>query len=111
MATVWYRVRDLDAGRAFFRDRLGFEEVFVDFDDGWSRLRHGGMEIALAEGDPAESSGVAHVDVEDVKADAERLRGEGVEVGVVFELHGQIRIVDVFDPDGNRVQLAQSLDG
>lgn len=111
MATVWYRVRDLDAGRAFFRDRLGFEEVFVDFDDGWSRLRHGDMEIALAEGDPAESSGVAHVDVDDVKAHAERLREEGVEVGVVFELHGQIRLVDVFDPDGNRVQLAQSLDG
>jgi predicted enzyme related to lactoylglutathione lyase len=47
------------------------------------------------------------IDVEDVKADAERLRGEGVEVGVVLELAGQMRIVDVFDPDGNRVQLAQ----
>ena len=52
MATVWYRVRDLDAGRAFYRDVLGFEEVFVDFDDGWSRLQHGAMEIALAEGEP-----------------------------------------------------------
>ena len=109
MATVWYRVRDLDRARAFYRDVLGFEEVFVDFDDGWSRLTHGEMEIAVAEGDPAESSGVAHIDVEDVKADAERLRGEGIEVGVVLELHGQIRLVDVFDPDGNRIQLAQSL--
>jgi catechol 2,3-dioxygenase-like lactoylglutathione lyase family enzyme len=109
VTTVWYRVNDLDAGRAFFRDVLGFDEVFVDFDDGWSHLRHGEMEIALAEGDPADSSGVAHVDVEDVKAEAERLREGGVEVGVVFELHGQIRLVDVFDPDGNRIQLAQSL--
>ena len=109
MATVWYRVRDLDRARAFYRDVLGFEEIFVDFEDGWSRLTHGEMEIALAEGDPGESSGVAHVDVEDVKADAQRLRDEGVEVGVVFELHGQIRLVDVFDPDGNRIQLAQSL--
>ena len=109
MATVWYRVRDLDAGRAFYRDVLGFEEMFVDFEDGLSRLKHGQMEIALAEGEPDQSSGVAHVDVADVKSDAERLRSEGVEVGVVFELHGQIRLVDVFDPDGNRVQLAQSL--
>lgn len=109
MATVWYRVRDLDAGRAFYRDVLGFEEVFVDFDDGWSRLTHGAMEIALAEGDPTESSGVAHVDVADVKGEADKLREAGVEVGVVFELHGQIRLVDVFDPDGNRIQLAQSL--
>ena len=110
MAAVWYRVRDLDRALAFYRDTLGFEEVFVDFDDGWSRLRHGQMEIALAEGDPEESGGVAHVDVADVKAVAERLRAAGIEVGVVLELHGQIRLVDVFDPDGNRVQLAQSLD-
>jgi catechol 2,3-dioxygenase-like lactoylglutathione lyase family enzyme len=111
VAAVWYRVRDLDRARAFYRDTLGFEEVFVDFDDGWSRLRRGEMEIALAEGDPDEDGGVAHVDVPDVKQEAERLREAGVEVGVVLELHGQIRLVDVFDPDGNRVQLAQSLDG
>jgi catechol 2,3-dioxygenase-like lactoylglutathione lyase family enzyme len=109
MATVWYRVRDLDQARAFYRDVLGFEEIFVDFDDGWSRLTHGEMEIALAEGEPDENGGVAAVDVEDVKGDAERLRAAGVEVGVVLELHGQIRLVDVFDPDGNRIQLAQSL--
>ena len=29
------------------------------------------------------------------------------EVGTVLELAGQMRLVDVFDPDGNRVQLAQ----
>jgi catechol 2,3-dioxygenase-like lactoylglutathione lyase family enzyme len=110
VATVWYRVRDLDKARAFYRDTLGFEELFVDFDEGWSRLRHGEMEIAVADGDPAESTGVAHVDVPDVKSDAERLRAQGIEVGVVFELHGQIRLVDVYDPDGNRIQLAQSLD-
>ena len=67
------------------------------------------MEIALAEGEP-EEGGVAHVDVEDVKAEADRLRAAGVEVGVVLELSGEIRLVDVFDPDGNRIQLAQTLD-
>jgi len=66
------------------------------------------MLIALGEGDPVEA-GVAMVDVADVKADAERLRDEGVEVGVVLELTGQLRLVDVFDPDGNRIQLAQVL--
>jgi catechol 2,3-dioxygenase-like lactoylglutathione lyase family enzyme len=106
--TVWYHVRDLDAGRAFYRDRLGFEETYFDADARWSRLRRGEMEIALAEGEPVEA-GVAHVDVPDVKAEAERLRGEGVEVGVVVELHGQMRLLDVFDPDGNRIQLAQEL--
>jgi catechol 2,3-dioxygenase-like lactoylglutathione lyase family enzyme len=108
-ATVWYRVRDLDAARAFYRDVLGFEEAFVDSDDRWARLVHGEMEVALAEGEPEEDGGVAHVDVPDVKAEAERLRAAGIDVGVVFELTGEIRLVDVFDPDGNRIQLAQSL--
>ena len=109
MATVWYRVRELDAARAFYRDMLGFEETFVDWNDRWAKLVHGEMEVALAEGAPEVEGGVAHVDVVDVKAEAERLRAAGVEVGVVFELTGEIRLVDVFDPDGNRVQLAQSL--
>src|SRR3712207_7802045 len=46
---------------------------------------------SLAQGEPDAEGGVAHVDVEDVKAEAERLRAEGVQVGVVFELHGEMR--------------------
>ena len=108
MVTVWYRVRDLDAARAFYKDKLGFDETYVDWDNRWARLERGGMEIALAEGEPDEG-GVAHVDVPDVLAEADRLRRHGVDVGVVFELHGEIRLLDVFDPDGNRIQLAQEL--
>ena len=106
---VWYQVRDLDAARRFYREELGFEETFFDGEGRWSKLERGGMEIALAEGEPAPDGPVAHVDVADVKAEAERLRGDGVEVGVVFELHGEIRLLDVFDPDGNRIQLAEDV--
>ena len=105
---VWYQVRDLDAGRAFYTGTLGFEQVHTD--DDWIGLVRGPMEIGLAQGEPHDEGGVATIDVEDVKAEAERLRTAGVEVGVVLELHGQMRILDVFDPDGNRVQLAQVLD-
>jgi catechol 2,3-dioxygenase-like lactoylglutathione lyase family enzyme len=105
---VWYRVRDFDAGRDFYKRVLGFEETFVDWSDRWSQLERGEMAIAIAEGEPTEG-GVATVDVEDVKATAERLRSEGVDVGVVLELAGQMRLVDVFDPDGNRIQLAQAM--
>jgi catechol 2,3-dioxygenase-like lactoylglutathione lyase family enzyme len=105
---VWYRVRDLEAARAFYTGKLGFTETYVDDEGTWVNLERNGMEIALAEGEP-EEGGVAHVDVEDVKAAAEELRKQGVEVGVVFELHGEMRLLDVFDPDGNRLQLAQEL--
>jgi catechol 2,3-dioxygenase-like lactoylglutathione lyase family enzyme len=108
---VWYHVRDLDSARAFYREKLGFTETFVDDEGSWAKLERGGMEVGLAEGEPQEDGGVAHVDIEDVKAAAEELRAQGVEVGVVFELHGEMRLLDVFDPDGNRLQFAQELRG
>jgi len=107
--TVWYHVRDLDGARQFYRDTLGFQETGVDFSERWSLLKHGEMEIGLAEGEPRDDGGVAHVDVDDLKTEADRLRGLGVEVGIVFELQGEMRLLDVYDPDGNRVQLAQEL--
>jgi catechol 2,3-dioxygenase-like lactoylglutathione lyase family enzyme len=107
--TVWYYVRDLDQGRRFYREALGFEEVAVDFSERWSHLRRGGMEVGLAEGAPQPNGAVAHVDVPDIKAEAHRLRADGIDVGIVFELQGEMRLLDVYDPDGNRVQLAQEL--
>jgi len=106
---VWYRVRDLDAARRFYRDLLGFDETSVDFEERWALLRHGEMEIGLVEGEPDPDGPVAHVDVADAKAEAERLRVAGVEVGIVLELQGEIRLLDVYDEDGNRIQLAQEL--
>jgi catechol 2,3-dioxygenase-like lactoylglutathione lyase family enzyme len=106
--TVWYHVRDLDEGRRFYRELLGFEELTADFGERWSTLRRGEMEIGLAEGEP-QDDGVAHVDVADLKHEADRLREAGVEVGIVLELTGEMRLLDVYDPDGNRIQLAQEL--
>lgn len=106
--TVWYHVRDLDEGRRFYRELLGFEELSVDLEERWSTLRRGEMEIGLAEGAPSED-GVAHVDVADLRQEADTLREAGVEVGIVLELTGEMRLLDVYDPDGNRIQLAQEL--
>jgi catechol 2,3-dioxygenase-like lactoylglutathione lyase family enzyme len=108
---VWYHVRDLDAGRAFYTGKLGFTETYLDADGRWAKLERNGMEIGLAEGEPQEDGGVANVNVEDVKTAADELRKQGVEVGVVFELHGEMRLLDVFDPDGNRLQFAEELSG
>ena len=103
---VWYFVRDFERGRDFYKRLLGFDETYVDWDDKWAKLERGEMRIAISEGEPSEG-GVAMVDVEDAKHAAQALREQGVEVGTVLDLAGQLRIVDVFDPDGNRVQLAQ----
>ena len=104
---IWYRVRDLDAARAFYAGPLGFtvDELAEDF----VRLSRGRTVIGLAPGEPEAECGVAMIDVDDIKADAERLREQGVDVGVVLELHDAMRIVDVFDPDGNRIQLGEEI--
>jgi len=106
--TVWYQVRDLDVARRFYRDQLGFTETFFDGVNAWSRLERNGMDIALTTGEPHEG-GVAHVEVDDVKAEAERLRAQGVDVGVVVELHGEMRLLEVVDPDGNRIELGEDV--
>jgi catechol 2,3-dioxygenase-like lactoylglutathione lyase family enzyme len=104
---IWYQVRDLDQARAFYKDMLGFTETYAD--DDWASLEHGEMRIALAEGEPQPEGPVASVDVEDIKGEADRLRAKSVDIGTVLEIHDQVRVVDVFDPDGNRLQLVQQL--
>ena len=107
--SIWYRVRDLEAARAFYRERLGFEEAYVDQEDRWARLVRGNTELAIAEGEREEAEAVLTLDVTDIKLEAERLREAGVEVGTVLEIPGTIRLLDVFDPDGNRVQLSEEI--
>ena len=104
---IWYRVRDLDAARAFYAGTLGFtvDELAED----WVRVSRGKTVLGLAPGEPDPEGGVAMIDVDDIKAEAERLRQEGVEVGVVLELHDTMRIADVYDPDGNRIQLGEEV--
>ena len=104
---IWYQVRDLDAARDFYTGKLGFTETYSDED--WAKLERGEMRIAIAQGDPQPDGPVASVDVEDIKGEADRLRDEDVEIGTVLELHNDVRVVDVFDPDGNRLQLVEQL--
>ncbi|HKG42840.1 MAG TPA: VOC family protein [Gaiellaceae bacterium] len=109
---IWYRVSDLDAARAFYRDTLGLTETFVDQGERWASFERGVTEIVIGEAaeERADADGpVATIDVEDVKSERERLAAVGVEVGTVLELHGAMRLLDVFDPDGNRIQLAEDL--
>jgi catechol 2,3-dioxygenase-like lactoylglutathione lyase family enzyme len=112
---IWYHVSDLDSARSFYTTHLGFQEVYVDEEDRWVRLQRDGVEIAISDDEfqggatSAEGEVVATVVVEDIKAEAERLRAAGVNIGVVVEIPGTIRLLDVFDPDGNRLQLSEDL--
>ena len=109
--SIWYRVSDLDSARALYVVMLGFREAYLVEEDRWARLVRGNVEVALAEGEQVDAAdeAVVTVDVADLKAEAERLRGDGVKIGVVLEIPGTIRLLDVFDLDGNRLQLSQDI--
>ena len=91
------------------------EQVYKDEEDRWARMVRDGLEIALAEGEfegggeEGEEDVIATLEVTDIKAEADRLREAGLNVGVVLEIPGAIRLLDVFDPDGNRIQLSEDV--
>ncbi len=108
--SIWFAVRDLDSTTAFYEETFGFEEVYRDDEARWVRLLRNGVEVELAEEKQGgETDLVLMLEVADVKAEAERLRAAGVQVGTVVEIPSTIRLLDVFDPDGNRIQLTQDL--
>ncbi len=108
---IWYRVQDLDRAERFYVDLLGFEDLYRDEKDRWMRLGRDEVEVHVAESDAAkpDTDTALAIEVEDVKAESARLREAGVNVGVVLEIPGAIRILDVFDPAGNRIQLTQDV--
>jgi predicted enzyme related to lactoylglutathione lyase len=112
---IWYRVTDLEAAQDFYIRTFGFEQVYKDEEDRWARMVRSSLEIALAEGEfegggeGGEEDVIATLEVTDIKAEADRLREAGVNVGVVLEIPGAIRLLDVFDPDGNRIQLSEDV--
>jgi predicted enzyme related to lactoylglutathione lyase len=109
--SIWFVVRDLDSTAAFYEETFGFEEVYRDDEGRWVRLVRDGVEVELAEEEQGGTGSelVLMLEVEDVKAEADRLRAAGVQVGTVLEIPSTIRLLDVFDPDGNRIQLTQDL--
>jgi len=59
---VWYRVRDLDAGSAFYTGTLGFDEVFRDVDHDGNQQNHRPERVlAPREASPFERARWGHV--------------------------------------------------
>lgn len=113
--TLSSSVKDLDASIAWFRDILGFEEVFKVAEAGWAEVSSPaeGVSIGLAQTDAGvEGSGgsVPVFGVVDIEAARAELETKGVEfAGDTVELPGMVKLATFFDPDGNRYMFAQSL--
>lgn len=113
--TLSSSVKDLDASIAWFRDMLGFEEMFKVAEAGWAEVSTPaeGVSIGLDQTDAdVEGSGgsVPVFGVVDIDAARAELEAKGVEfAGDTVELPGMVKLATFFDPDGNRYMFAQSL--
>ena len=114
--TLSTSVQDLDASITWFKDILGFEEVFKVSEAGWAEVSTPaeGVSIGLEQGDEATGSGGATpvFGVVDIDAARAELEAKGVAFeGATRELPGMVKLATFFDPDGNRYMFAQSLVG
>jgi catechol 2,3-dioxygenase-like lactoylglutathione lyase family enzyme len=120
--SVRYIVDDVDAGIAFYRDRLGFELVmhpappFAMLSRGDLVLLlsapsgQGGGGQAMADGTSPEPGGWNRfqIEVPDLEAEVERLRAAGARFRneIVIGIGGDQILLE--DPSGNLVELFQS---
>jgi predicted enzyme related to lactoylglutathione lyase len=109
MAFVAYSVRDVPAAIAFYRDVMGLTPG-DSFSDHWAEFDVGGTTFGIGNGEPLGitpgTSFSAVFEVDDIRADRERLIAAGVPVS---EIHESPICFSVFvtDPDGNRFGIHQ----
>jgi catechol 2,3-dioxygenase-like lactoylglutathione lyase family enzyme len=117
LAHICFRVSDLEASLAFYRDHLGLKPAF-DFKDERGRcvgvyLHVGGrsfLELFAADAvEEAPHQSYQHfcLEVEDIEGTAKGLRSRGIEVTAVTMGADGSWQAWLSDPDGNRIELHQ----
>jgi CreA protein len=114
---AWYTVRDFERAGKFYRDVLGLKPVFGSADMGWQEFQvgegptHLAISRAEASSPPAGAGGGAVVvlavgDVEQTRAElvAKDVRCEKVQV-----IPNVVKLCTFYDPEGNQLQLAQTV--
>ena len=107
-------VTDLDAAIAWYRDVLGFELLYRADEIGWCELSTHipGVNVGLSENrEVPQGGGATNVwTVGDIDAGKAWLDQHGVrQDGPITTIEGLVRLLTFYDPDGNAMMLAQSL--
>ena len=116
-AHICFRVKDLDASLAFYRDSLGLKPAFDFTDENGNRfgvyLHTGGRNFIelfatdVVEVAPNPSYQHFCLEVDDLEATAKELRSKGVDVTEVTMGSDHSWQAWLSDPDGNRIELHQ----
>jgi len=111
---VWFPVVDFDRAKTFYQDDLGFELVVEDQDSKWAEFQISpGAKIAIhgVKATNANPVGALVLDVENLEQSELALLGRGIKLFDKEEIPGLAKLASFTDPDGNVIQLSQSLVG
>ncbi|MBC8191439.1 MAG: VOC family protein [Candidatus Marinimicrobia bacterium] len=109
---VWFPVVDFERAKSFYRDDLEFELVLEDQESSWAEFQISpGAKIAIhgVKATNANPIGALVIDVENLEKSELFLRGKGIKLFDKEEIPGLTRLASFTDPDGNVIQLSQSL--
>ncbi len=109
---VWVPVVDYERAKYFYQEDLEFDLVMEDQDSNWAEFQISpGAKIAIhgVKATNANPIGAIVLEVEDLDKSELWLRGKGIKIFDKKEIPGLVKLASLTDPDGNVIQLSQSL--
>ena len=109
---VWVPVVDFEQAKAFYMDVLELEMVLEDEDSKWVEFQVSpGAKIAIhaVKVTNANPIGAIVFEVENMDKTELWLAGKGIKLSDKEEIPGLVKLASFSDPDGNMIQLSQSL--
>ena len=111
--TISFNVRNRAATVAWYKEHLGFEEIFSADEAGWTELSTNtpGVTIGLAESVELTPSNTMPVfGLPDCDAARAALEAEGIAFdGETIHVEGMVKVAAFADPDGNPLMIAEDL--
>ncbi|MBI4498165.1 MAG: VOC family protein [Chloroflexi bacterium] len=105
-------VTDLERAVRFYRDGLGLDLLWYEARQGHAAVRTSAAPLVLRAGgapNPAGSGPIIAFEVEDIQAAVPALEQQGVTFPEGIERHGGRLTARFADPDGNPLELNQTL--
>jgi predicted enzyme related to lactoylglutathione lyase len=110
---VSVNVSDLGRSLAWYKDALGFTEIYRMEEYGWAEVATAipGVSIGLGQTEEQKVGGtVPTFGVEDIAAAKSHIESKGGRFeGDPYDIADQVKLVTFYDPDGNPFMLAQVL--
>lgn len=113
LGQVHISVTDVERSVAFYRDVLGIEHLFTVPGQPMAFFASGGVRLYLGRPESPEftTKVVLYFTVDDIDAEATRLRGEGLTVEAPHVVHrdgsSELWMAALRDPDGHHIVLMQ----